>query len=100
MPGASSPAWRRGGTGGFSIRVHIDVANPMFIVQSRRLEHDHELALARMRGFHVDSEDPWARRRVHAKHFRLRRAAFEPNLHVAFSERLEAIQAREVNGES
>ena len=100
MPGASSPAGWRGSTGRFSIRVHIDVTNPMFIAQSRGLEHDHELALARMRGFHVDTEDPWARRRVDAEHFRLRRAAFEPNLHVAFSERLEAIQPREVNGES
>ena len=91
---------RRGSTGRFSIRVHLDVANPMFVVQSRGLEHNHELALARMRGFHVDTEDPWARRRVHAEHFRLARPALEPNFHVAFSERLEAIQVRQVNGES
>ena len=53
-----------------------------------------------MGGFYVNSEDPWARRCVHSKHFRLHRAALEPNLYVAFSERLEAIQAREMNGES
>jgi hypothetical protein len=93
-------SWWRGSTGRFSIRVHIDVTNPVFIVQSRGLEHDYELALACLRGFHVDPEEPWARRRVHAKHFWLRGAAFKANLHIAFSESLEAIEAREMNGES
>ena len=57
MPGASSPPGGAAARAGFSIRVHIDVANPVFIVQSRGLEHDYELALARLRGFHVDPED-------------------------------------------
>ena len=68
-------AWRilgscwRGGTGGLSIEVHLDVAYTMFVVQSCGLEDDHELALARVRRFHVDAEDAWPRRRVNAEHF-------------------------------
>ena len=82
MPGASSSGCRRGRTGRVSVRMHVDFANTMFIVQPGRPEHDHELALARVRRFHVDAENARARRCVDAKHFRLRRAAFEPNLHV------------------
>ncbi len=72
----------------------------MFVVQPGRPEHDHELTFARVHGFHIDPENSRAGRSLHAEHFRLRRATFESNLHVAFSERLEVIQAREVNGEA
>ena len=72
MPGASSsppPARRRGPlphSGDTSTSpTRCSSFNPV------ELEHDDELALARVRRLHVDAEDPRARRRVDAKHFRL-----------------------------
>ena len=99
MPGVSSPACSRCGTCRFSVRVHVDVADAMFVAQSGRLEHDDELAFAGVRGLHVDAEDSRAGRCIDAKDFRLAGAALQADLDVAFGERLEGVEPRQVNRE-
>ena len=90
--------WPRSGTGGGGVRMHVDVTDPMFIIQSSRLERDHKLTLARVGRFDVNAEDPWTRRCLHTKLFRWGRAALEANLYVSFSDGFERIQSRQVNG--